>query len=218
MNESQPSPEKRSCIAHEPASGLPALILTPVKQSLQGYMCVGVIDSSGKAVRLSPETGGHSHELQAHSFPSSFQPRTTANMHHKEKVLLWLLKVPVFRVASGEWYHECYPGIVGSEEETSESLDAEDIQDVLDLQARRVTFFANKCYYMDTSEPTARPEIEYQSDADDEGEEAYVQNMDSMMDAMGRDFELYGGAIPGDRGEESSRFLTDLFPLGDMVV
>ncbi|ODQ80746.1 hypothetical protein BABINDRAFT_175404 [Babjeviella inositovora NRRL Y-12698] len=228
------TPEQgHGCFNREHTPIRPSHIISPIKQDLPGYMCVGVVESPSKLlpqneqyhlnkVRHSSESGAHyKYEdlTSVREFPASFQPRATANMHHKEKVSNWLLNVPVYKLSEGEWTNDCYPGVVNSESESSGRPEVADVQDVIELQARRITYYASKCYFLDPTEPTACPEMDYDGDADDEDdEEIYVQQMDSMMDAMDHEFDQYDSTgnnyiLTHDKSQRPlSRMLSDEIP------
>lgn len=125
-------------------------------------------------------------------FPATFDPRSAANMPHKEKVNDWITKVPIYCLADGQlWYSECYPGVVpasssiSTEDESVDDLDIfnynqrllgnefdydeqlfVDNEDVLEFQARRITRYVKKIYKMDSTEHVVK------------GDKQYINNID----------------------------------------
>lgn len=71
-------------------------------------------------------------------------------MQAEEKVRRWLGSVPVFQNSDALWSHHCYPGVCSSSSSLAPHLD--DFQDVVEMQARKVTQLTKMAYRWDPSE------------------------------------------------------------------
>ncbi|ODV59650.1 uncharacterized protein ASCRUDRAFT_76999 [Ascoidea rubescens DSM 1968] len=100
------------------------------------------------------------YETEMNTFPESFKPRQASNMPHKEKVSKWILDVPIFPLGDTIWSNDCYPALI---DDSSFSISDDNnfvddfpfnpsADDMLELQARRITYYTNKLYLMDPHE------------------------------------------------------------------
>lgn len=86
-------------------------------------------------------------------------PRKAANMGYREKIRSWLTSVPLaiaYDENSTQFNLNCYPGVVSISETATNSdveIDLADIDDVLELQAQRVTRYVNKLYFNEQEVP-----------------------------------------------------------------
>ncbi|CAK7900642.1 hypothetical protein CAAN1_06S00188 [[Candida] anglica] len=145
-----------------------AHIISPSKQAPDGYVCVGRIapQSEHKHPSSSPTKNGifvlgdNSNLPSPSEFPPSFNPRVAANMPAKEKVSNWIHTVPVVVLEdSFTTLSTCYPGIVSSRESTGDdSMDYAELQDILELQARKITRYVTHIYQNET-ETVAHQEV-----------------------------------------------------------
>lgn len=142
-----------------------AHIISPSKQVPEGYVCVGKIleqekqhlpissplqktNPNTQIYFLNNEQSGSSSVLHYPTeFPQSFNPRLAANMSAREKVSKWIQKVPISTDVLGKITLYCYSGTVPSSSESGgEITDNSEIQDVIELQARRVTKYVTRFY------------------------------------------------------------------------
>ncbi|EMG48241.1 hypothetical protein G210_1211 [Candida maltosa Xu316] len=82
---------------------------------------------------------------------NTLNPRKAPNMNYKEKILNWMATIPQFNNSeNNEIYIDCYPGVIstsvtptGSDDE----IDLADIEDILELQAQKVTRYVTRLYF-----------------------------------------------------------------------
>ncbi|KAI5968628.1 hypothetical protein KGF57_000088 [Candida theae] len=132
-------------------------------------------------------------------------PRKSANMHYKEKINSWLSSVPL-AVAYDEnltqFNLNCYPGVVTISETATNSeveIDLADIDDVLELQAQRVTRYVKRLYFNEEEIPLSMEE--YGQDLDgqciDEVEEQESQEQEEGEDVVAEQNLGEGGGMLG---------------------
>lgn len=104
-------------------------------------------------------------------------PRKSANMGYREKIRSWLASVPLaiaYDESLTQFNLNCYPGVVSASETASNSdaeIDLADVDDVLELQAQRVTRYVNRLYFNEEEIPLPIEEIEEDLENEDLEEE-----------------------------------------------
>lgn len=81
-------------------------------------------------------------------FPESFKPRKAANMKLEEKVLNWIESLPSRLDSDYQIVLDCFPAITSYTSSNSElsQMDLTDFDEILEIQARRVTRYATRIY------------------------------------------------------------------------
>ncbi|CAX42178.1 conserved hypothetical protein [Candida dubliniensis CD36] len=81
---------------------------------------------------------------------NTLNPRKAPNMTYKEKIMNWMSSIPQFNDSeNNEIYIDCYPGVISTSVTPStsdEEIDLADIEDILELQARKVTRYVTRLY------------------------------------------------------------------------
>lgn len=148
-------------------------LISQNKNAPEGYICVGkVLDSEHKSIQVSTNnpkkfmfkyaerTSNGPLDLTkqyyaysgtpsaSNEFPPSFNPRIASNMPVREKVMNWIQKVPAIDHSErGNSFVQCYPGVVSSSSESGDEIvDNSEAQDIIELQARRITQYVTRIY------------------------------------------------------------------------
>lgn len=116
-------------------------------------------------------------------FPESFKPRKAANMKAEEKVQNWIKGIPSRLDTDSQLIVDCFPATTSYTSSNSEisQMDLTDFDEILEIQARRVTRYATRIYLHEV-EPTSEEVI-------DESFEYY--NDDNYLDFTGDELIFY---------------------------
>lgn len=107
-------------------------------------------------------------EDQIPMFPASFNPRRASNMPAREKVQNWMKDIPFhYSTDNAMVYIDCFPAVASySSSESGSQQELTDTDQILELQARRLTRYATRNYIND-SEPIAHAEGDSYDDIDE---------------------------------------------------
>ncbi|RCK59430.1 hypothetical protein Cantr_07470 [Candida viswanathii] len=118
---------------------------------------------------------------------NNLNPRKSPNMNYKEKITNWMASIPQFNNSeNNEIYIDCYPGVVstsGTPSTSDDEIDLSDVEDILELQAQKVTRYVTRLYIHEVENSNlSRDRHGREGDEDEDEEEEEDEDDDEDED------------------------------------
>ena len=117
---------------------------------------------------------------------NNLNPRKSPNMNYKEKISNWMASIPQFNNSeNNEIYIDCYPGVISTSNTPStsdEEIDLSDVEDILELQAQKVTKYVTRLYIHEVENSCLTRDGNAHNDNDDDDDDDDDDDVDDDDD------------------------------------